>query len=95
MIDMRALIDDRGYFNPAAAYYRMFSWDVSYCGENILIEPRKVTRVTFNSIADLLLALRRIGCEGENCFLIVSHGNPNGLPIRIVPNNSATITATS
>ena len=93
MIDMRALIDDRGYFDPAAAYYRMFSWDVSYYGENILIEPRKVTRVTFNSIADLLRALRRFGRDGENRFLIVSHGNPDGLPIRIVASNSATMNA--
>lgn len=93
MIDMRALIDSRRYFGPAAAYYRMFSWDVSYYGENIIIEPRKVTRVTFNSIADLLRALRGFGRDGENRFLIVSHGNPDGLPIRIVPNNSATMNA--
>ena len=90
MIDMRALIDRRNYFNHAAAYYRMFSWDVSYYGENIL-EPRKVTRVNFNSIAGLLNALRRFGREGENRFLIVSHGNPDGLPIRIVANNRATL----
>lgn len=91
MIDMRALIDGRRYFNPTAAYYRMFSWDLSYYGENIIIEPQKVDRVTFNSIADLLRVLRRFGRRGENRFLIVSHGNPDGLPIRIVPNNAATM----
>ena len=91
MISMRALIDRRQYFNPAAAYYRMFSFDQTYYCDNITVEPRKITRVRLNSIASLLQALLRFGREGENRFLIVSHGNPHGLPIRIVTSNSATM----
>jgi hypothetical protein len=91
MISMRAIIDRRRGFDRTEHYYRMFSWDVSYNAENILIEPRKITRVAFRSIADLLRAILRYGRDGENRFLIVSHGNPEGLPIRIAAGNTATL----
>jgi hypothetical protein len=91
MIAMRALIDNRAYFNAAAAFYRMFSHDLTYYGDNIVIEPRKITRVQLNSFSSLLQAILRFGREGESLFLIVSHGNPEALPIPIVATNSATV----
>lgn len=91
MISMRALIDGGHYFDRVAAFYRMFSGDVCYYGDAILIEPAKITRVHFHSISDLLMAMRRYGRDGEQHFLIVSHGNPLGLPLRIVADNAATM----
>lgn len=93
MINMRALVDGEHYFDRVAAFYRMFSGDVCYYGDNILIEPAKVTRVIYRSITDLLGVLRQFGHRGEKQFLIVSHGNPDGLPLRIVAANRATMNA--
>ena len=91
MVNMRALIDSRRYFNRIEYYYRMFSHDLTYNTENILIEPRKITRISTRSISYLLEALKRYGLEGEKSFLIATHGNPHGLPIRIRRGNSATM----
>lgn len=93
MISMRALIDARRSFDRVEAFYRMFSFDLTYYGDNIVIEPRRITRVQYSSIASMLNALIRFSRQGENRFLIISHGNPQGLPIRIVPNNAATMGA--
>jgi hypothetical protein len=91
MIEMRALIDNRQYFDRIMYYYRMFSYDCSYNGDNILIEPARITRISTQSIAGLLEKLVQYGQQGERSFIIATHGNPNGLPIRIRPNNAATL----
>ena len=75
MVNMRALIDNRRYFDRIEYYYRMFSYDLTYYTEDILIEPRKITRISTRSIADLLRALVRYGRQGERQFLIATHGN--------------------
>lgn len=91
MIEMRALIDSRQYFDRIMYCYRMFSYDRSYNGDNILIEPARINRISTQSISGLLQALVQYGQQGERSFLIATHGNPNGLPIRIRPNNAATL----
>jgi hypothetical protein len=69
----------------------MFSHDLTYYAEDILIEPRMITRISTRSISHLLRALVRYGREGEKRFLIATHGNPDGLPIRIRPGSAATM----
>lgn len=91
MVNMRALIDNRQYFDRIEYYYRMFSHDLTYYADNILIEPRKITRISTRSISRLLRALLQFGRQGEKHFLIATHGNPQGLPIRIRSNNAATL----
>jgi hypothetical protein len=91
MVNMRALIDDRRYFDRIQYYYRMFSYDLTYYTDEILIEPAKITRISTRSISALLQALLQHGQRGERHFLIATHGNPNGLPIRIRPDNAATM----
>lgn len=91
MVNMRALIDNRRYFNRIEYYYRMFSHDLTYYADNILIEPRKITRISTRSISRLLRALLQYGRQEEKHFLIATHGNPHGLPIRIRSNSAATL----
>jgi len=91
MINMRALIDDRQYFDRIEYYYRMFSYDLTYYTDSILIEPSKITRISTQSISRLLRSLLRFGRQGEKHFLIATHGNPQGLPIRVSSNSSATL----
>ncbi len=91
MVNMRALIDNRPYFDRIMHFYRMFSYDKAYNWDNILIEPRKITRISTSSISSLLQALLRYGQEGEKNFLIATHGNPHGLPIRVRAGNPATL----
>jgi hypothetical protein len=91
MVNMRAFIDNRRYFDRIEYYYRMFSYDLTYYTDNILIEPRKITRISTQSISGLLQALLQYGRREERHFLIATHGNPNGLPIRIRANNTATM----
>lgn len=91
MTEMRALIDSRQYFDRIMYCYRMFSHDRAYNGDDILIEPARITRFSTQSIAGLLEKLIQYGQVGERSFLIATHGNQNGLPIRIRPNNAATL----
>jgi hypothetical protein len=88
---MYALVDDRRYFDRIAQYYRMFSFDCAYNAEGILIEPAKIARISTQSFSSLLQALIQFGQRGEKSFLIATHGNPLGLPIRIRTSNAATI----
>jgi hypothetical protein len=89
--NMRALIDSASYFNYVRDYYRMFSYDTDFSGGTILIEPAKIVRFSTQSIDGLLRELIRYGGVQERSFLIVTHGNQNGLPIRIDPANPATL----
>jgi len=91
MIEMRALIDDRRSFDRIMYYYQMFSFDTSYNGDDILIQPSHITRVSTRSIVGLLRALALFGQRGEKNFVIATHGNPHGLPIRIRSSNGATM----
>lgn len=91
MIAMHALVDNQRYFDRIAQYYRMFSYDCAYNADGILIEPAKITRISTQSISSLLQALITFGQRGERSFLIATHGNPDGLPIRIRSSNAATM----
>ena len=93
MVEMRALIDSNRYFDRVENYYSQFSFDLTASNENILIPPRKIDRISTRSIIHLLNALKRFGERGEKNFLIATHGNPNGLPIRIRQNNPVTLNA--
>jgi len=93
MVAMRALIDDRQYFNRIEYYYQMFSHDRTYYNEDIEIEPSKISRISTTAISALLQALIQYGQRGEKSFIIATHGNPNGLPIRIRRQNAATLNA--
>lgn len=89
--NMRALIDSDAYFNFVRDYYRMFSHDTDFSGSNILIEPAKIARFSTRSVDVLLRELIRHGRNQEKDFVIVTHGNQNGLPIRIKSTNPATL----
>ena len=89
--NMRALIDSANYFDWVRDYYRMFSHDIDFTGANILIEPRKISRFSTRSITGLLQALTQHGRNQEKEFVVVTHGTQTGLPIRIKPNNRATL----
>lgn len=93
MTAMRALIDNGQYFDRIMYFYRMFSYDRAYNGLDILIEPAKISRISTQSIDGLLCALRQYGRQGEKSFLIATHGNPRGLPIRVRFGNVATLNA--
>ena len=90
MVTMQALIDNRRYFDRIEYYYRMFSFDLTYYTDSILIEPRRINRISTRSISSLLQTLLQYGRQ-EKHFLIATHGNPNGLPIRIRAANAATM----
>ncbi len=89
--NMRALIDSAAYFDYVRDYYRMFSFDTDFSGASILIEPAKIVRFSTRSIDLLLRELIRHGGNQEKDFVIVTHGNQNGLPIRIRSTNPATL----
>ena len=93
MVEMRALIDRSGYFNPVENYYNQFSYDLTASHEKIVIPPAQTMRIRTRSIQDLIDALKRYGLRGEKSFLIGTHGNPNGLPLRIRPGNPVTFNA--
>jgi hypothetical protein len=91
MINMLTLIMSPG-FDFAAKFYQMFSTDVGYNGDQILIEGKRIKRVTMNSLADLMNALKTQLAVGEKEFLIACHGSPDGLLIPAAPNHSSTLT---
>ena len=91
MIDIRALIMSPAFEN-AARFYQMFSTDVTYYGDQILVEGKKISRVTMSSVVDLLNALKKQLLAGEKHFLIACHGSPEGLLIRAAPGHTTTLT---
>ena len=91
VIDIRALIMSPAFEN-AARFYQMFSTDVSYYGAQILVEGKKISRVTMSSVVDLLNALKKQLLAGEKHFLIACHGSPEGLLIRAAPGHTTTLT---
>jgi hypothetical protein len=91
MINMLTLIMSPG-FDFAAKFYQAFSTDVSYYGDQILVEGKRISRVTMNSVADLLNALKMQIAVGEKQFLIACHGSPDGLLIRAAPGHTTTLT---
>ena len=93
MVEMRALISRDGYFNPVEAYYNQFNHDRTASNEYIEVPPSMTTRVRLRSVSDLFAAIRRFGMRGEKSFIIGTHGNPNGLPIRIRQGNPVTLNA--
>lgn len=93
MVEARALIDRSNYFNPVEAYYEQFSYDLTASNERIDVPPSKIHRIGVRSVQDLLDALVRFGRRGEKNFLIATHGNPNGLPLRLRSGNPVTFNA--
>ena len=91
MINMLTLIMSPG-FDFAAKFYQKFSTDVSYCGDQILVEGKRILRVTMNSVADLLKALKMQLSAGEKRILIACHGSPDGLLIKVAPGHTTTLT---
>jgi hypothetical protein len=91
VIDIRALIMSPAFEN-AARFYQMFSTDVTYYGDQILVEGKKISRVTMSSVVDLLNALKKQLLAGEKHFLIACHGSPEGLLIRAAPGHTTTLT---
>jgi hypothetical protein len=91
MLNMLTLIMSPG-FDFAAKFYQMFSTDVSYYGDQILVEGKRISRVTMHSVADLLNALKMQLAVGEKQFLIACHGSPDGLLIKAAPGHATTLT---
>lgn len=83
MVEMRALIAQDRYFDPIAENYATFSHDRTASNEYILIEPARIHRIPVTSIDGVLDALINFGQRGDKDFVIATHGNPNGLPLRI------------
>jgi hypothetical protein len=88
---MRALVDANPYFNRIEAFYRMFSFDTDYTGQGILVEPANIDRFSTAHVGPLLDMLIRFGRRNERDFLICTHGNPQGLPLRIRGATAATM----
>jgi hypothetical protein len=91
MINMFTLIMSPG-FDFAAKFYETFSTDVSYCGDQILVEKKRISRVVMTSLADLLKALKANIANGERRFLIACHGSPEGLLIHVADGHTTTLT---
>ena len=91
MVNMLTLIMSPG-FDFAAKFHEMFSTDVTYYGDQILVEKKRISRVTMHSVADLLNALKKNLDAGEKNFLIACHGSPEGLLIPAAPGHTSTLT---
>jgi hypothetical protein len=85
---MKALIL-RG-LDTVAAYYRMFTFDTSYWYGDFTFAQSDVVVTAFPSFLDMLRTIRTYQTQGETEFLIGCHGNPNGLPIPLVPGTPVT-----